>query len=498
MADLPPLPASLDADPRARRRNDRPVDASGRCVVYWVQRAQRAFDNPALDAAVEAANALGKPLVVFHGLTPRYPNANERHYAFLLDGIADLARGVEARGAAFAFRPWPANDLVRFAAEVRAALVVGDENPLREPERWRRAAAERLPTALVTVDADVVVPSALFPKEEYAARTIRPKIHAHLERFLVPSREPRARVAWPSRERPASLPLEKAALLRDLPLDRSAAPVPGARGGSKAGLAALRGFLDGRLARYHERRNRPEHADGTSLLSAYLHFGHLGPRGVALAARDSGAPPEAVAAFLEELIVRRELAVNYVARNPAYDRYEGLHAWARRSLEERLSDARAHLYSDAQLERGETHDPLWNAAQREMVRTGRMHGYLRMYWAKKILEWTEHPAAAFDAAVRLNDRYELDGRDPNGYTGIAWAIGGKHDRPWAPARPIFGTIRYMSLASTSRKFDGRAYMARVAALEAGRPLSTVSAGPGAPAPARGTSGRALPSRRAPR
>lgn len=469
--DIAAILADLDDAPRIRHRNDRPVDVDGGAVVYWMQRAQRARDNPALDVAIDAGNALGKPVVVFHGLTPRYPGANERHYAFLIDGLAEIARGVEARGAVFTFRPYPGDDLIAFCAEVRAALVVGDENPLREPERWRRAAGERLPMRLVTVDADVVVPGARFPKEEWAARTLRPKITRLLDEFLRPGREPRARVRFSSEGRPASESIEPARLLRDLPLDRGARPVPGMRGGPEAGEQALADFVERRLSWYDEQRNRPENAEGTSLLSAYLHFGHLGPRGVALAVAAVDDRPrlvEAKAAFLEQLIVRRELAVNFVSRNPAYDAIDGFPAWARKTLDEHAADPRPHVYSDEALERGETHDPLWNAAQREMVQSGRTHGYVRMYWAKKLLEWTEHPARALAVAIRLNDRYFLDGRDPNGYANIAWAIGGKHDRPWAPARPIFGMVRYMSYASTSKKFDCKAYVARVAALEAGR------------------------------
>jgi deoxyribodipyrimidine photo-lyase len=180
-----------------------------------------------------------------------------------------------------------------------------------------------------------------------------------------------------------------------------------------------------------------------------------------LAARDAAAPETAKAAFLEELIVRREVAINYVARNPQYDRLEGCPDWGRRTLAEHAADPRPYRYTEAQLEAAETRDPLWNAAQIEMVVTGRMHGYLRMYWAKKILEWTEAPEEAFEIAVRLNDRYELDGRDPNGYTGVAWAIGGKHDRPWGPRRPVFGLIRYMSSEGCARKFDVRAYIEKV-------------------------------------
>jgi len=199
----------------------------------------------------------------------------------------------------------------------------------------------------------------------------------------------------------------------------------------------------------------------TSELSPYLHFGHIGPREVGLAVRDSGGDPAAIAAFLEQLIVRRELAVNFVMYNRRYDSLEGCERWARLTLAQHRRDRRPFTYTEAQFEAGDTHDPLWNAAQRQMVTTGWMHGYIRMYWAKKILEWSASADEAFDIAVRLNDRYELDGRDPNGYANIAWAIGGKHDRPWPP-RPIYGTIRSMSEASTRRKFDANAYIAAFA------------------------------------
>jgi deoxyribodipyrimidine photo-lyase len=284
-----------------------------------------------------------------------------------------------------------------------------------------------------------------------------------LDRFLVAGREPRARFRLAAKDRPRSRPIEPAALIRELPLDRSAHPIDGVRAGTAAGLAELDDFVRRRLRHYADRKNRPEFTDGTSRLSAYLHFGHLGPRAVALAVRKARAPKRAQDAFLEELVVRRELAVNFVARNPDYDRYVGFPAWARRTLEQHRADERPTIYTEAELERAATHDLLWNAAQVEMMTTGRMHGYLRMYWAKKILEWSPSAADAQGVAIRLNDRYLLDGRDPNGYANIAWAIGGRHDRPWIP-RPIFGTVRYMSEASTARKFDSRAYIARVRTL----------------------------------
>ena len=453
----------LLADPRVTVRKDGPPDPEGGAVVYWMQRAQRGVDNPALDVAIEAANALGRPVAVFFGLHPRYPNANLRHYAFLLEGLSETRERVERRGAAFVFRPYPHHDLIRFCEEVRAALVVGDENPLRGPEGWRQRAARQLRAPFWTVDADVIVPTKLFPKEEYAARTLRPKISRLLDVFLHAPHNPHAHIEWPARKRPESMPIDAAGLLRSLPFDRSAAPVSQFTGGTREALRRLKRFIKNALAAYDIDRNQPQ-VDGTSCMSPYLHFGHVSPITVALAIKDADAPAAARQAYLEELIVRRELAINFVARNPHYDSLAGCPEWARKTLAEHRADPRPRFYSAAQLEQAETHDDLWNAAQTEMVKTGRMHGYLRMYWAKKILEWTRTPEAAFRTAVTLNDRYFLDGRDPNGYAGIAWAIGGKHDRPWPPRRPVFGLIRYMSAAGMSRRFDVAAYIRRVAAL----------------------------------
>lgn len=459
----------LQSDPRVTVRRAGPP-AEGGAVVYWMQRAQRGLDNPALDIAIEAANELRKPVAVFFGLHPKYPNANLRHYAFLVEGLAETKRHVEERGAAFIFRPYPRHDLIGFSAEVNACLVVGDENPLREPEAWRQSAAKKLRVPFWTVDADVIVPTKFFPKEEFAARTLRPKLHRLLPSFLQPLKNTRAIVQWPEEALPESQPIDESSLLAALPVERRVQPVSSFTGGTAAGLQLLERFVNERLAQYDTARNLP-HLMGTSELSAYLHFGHLGPQTIALAVYESEAPPEAKDAYLEELIVRRELAINFVARNSDYDKLVGCPAWARQTLAEHARDEREWVYAESQFENAETHDPLWNAAQMEMIVTGRMHGYLRMYWAKKILEWARTPDQAFDIAVRLNDRYELDGRDPNGYTGVAWAIGGKHDRPWAPARPVFGTIRYMNYNGCARKFDVKAYIRRVELL-AGRKAGT--------------------------
>jgi len=427
-----------------------------------MQRAQRAIDNPALGAAIRAANELGKPVLVFFCLLSRHPAANLRHYAFMLEGLEDTAERLQRMRIGFAIRPSggasPLRAFARLCAEVRPALVVTDENPLDRSNRWRVAAAGMVRVPLLSVDADVIVPSAMLGKEHYAARTIRPRILAEIDRFLLPVHTPAVRVAWRS---PAGLRTLTAStqLLDELKLDRSVGVASGFRGGSGEAIRRMRRFLHDGLRSYAQTRNRPE-LDGTSGLSPYLHFGHLGPHTLALAAREADAPRAIRDAFLEQLIVRRELAINFVRFNPNYDRVEAGEPWALASLKKHARDRRPHLYSAAQLERAETHDPLWNAAQTQMVASGWMHGYLRMYWAKKILEWSASPAAAYEAAVHLNDKYELDGRDPNGYAGIAWAIAGKHDRAWGPERPIYGLVRYMSYASTSRKFDSRRYVAR--------------------------------------
>jgi deoxyribodipyrimidine photo-lyase len=445
--------------PRVTARRSGAPDTNGQCVVYWMQRAQRGIDNPALNVAIEAANLLGKPVVVFLGILPNYPHANLRHYSFLAQGVPDLAAELNKRGVGFVFRPYPQHHLIRFCEEVKPALVVGDENPLREPEGWRVTASKLLGIPLWTVEADVIVPSKLFGRQHYSARTIRPHIHAALDEFLQPLSNPLPRVTWRMpRDMRTSGP--DSDFLAAFPIDRSTGPVSAWRGGSKEGMRLLYRFVKHRLKGYDSLRNHPE-LEATSQLSPYLHFGHLGPHTVALAVKNAHAPQADREAFLEQIIVRRELAINFVKYNLHYDSLKGCEPWARATLAEHARDEREYVYNERQFCNAETHDPLWNVAQQQMVNFGWMAGYLRMYWAKKILEWTRSPEDAFEIAVRLNDRFELDGRDPNGYAGIAWSIGGKHDRPWAPQRPVFGMIRYMSYSGAQRKFDVQAYIQKV-------------------------------------
>jgi deoxyribodipyrimidine photo-lyase len=452
------MDVSLREDPRVTVRTKGEPDPDGRCVIYWMQRTQRAVDNPALDVAVRLGNELRLPVVTFFGLNPFIERANGRHYRFLVEGLSDIANGLHRRRVGFVLQRYPHHRLQPFVDQVRPAIVVGDENPLRQTERWREKVSDDLRVPLWTVDADVVIPVKLQHKEHYAARTIRPRLLEHLDDFLTTSRDPAATIRWRAPRELTSLE-PSLRLLDRLPIDTTVSAIATMRGGTNEARRRLRTFVRAHLNDYDRDRNHPE-LPSTSQLSPYLHFGHIGPREVGIAVRDSGGEPGAVRAFLEQLIVRRELAVNFVTFNDKYDGLAGCERWARQTLAAHRGDRRPYLYTEARLDAGDTHDRLWNAAQRQMVMAGWMHGYVRMYWAKKILEWTSSADEAFDIAVRFNDRYLLDGRDPNGYANIAWAIGGKHDRPWPP-RPVYGTVRSMSYASTVRKFDAERYINQV-------------------------------------
>ncbi|HWR14267.1 MAG TPA: deoxyribodipyrimidine photo-lyase [Terriglobales bacterium] len=445
----------LARDPRLTiRRRGAPVPG-GCCVVYWMQRSQRGFDNPALDVAVHAANALNLPVVAYFAPVPFYPHANLRAYAFLAQGIPDIASDLAVRNVGFVLRRYPDHSLLRFCDEVNPALVVGDENPLREPNQWRTIASRKLKVPLWTVDSDVIVPSKLFEKAQYAAYHFRPRLKSLLDQFLLPCDNPKARVKWTPPNRFRSLPVDFD-ILDEWPIDRSVSPVSSFKGGSSEARRLLKEFLADKLRGYAERRNKPE-LDATTRLSPYLHFGHLSPLTIMLAARNADAPAEDKDSLFNELVVWRELAINLCWFNPLYDSFEVAEPWAHRTLLDHAQDPRPVVYTERQLENAETHDELWNAAQRQMVTHGWMHNVMRMYWAKKILEWTNSPAQAHQIAIALNDKYFLDGRDPNGYAGVAWAILGKFDRPWFE-RPIFGKIRYMSQASTGKKFNSKLYI----------------------------------------
>ena len=449
-------------NPRVAVAKDGPLvsnaDSGGGCVLYWMQRSQRGMDNPALNLAVELGNALRCPVLAVFAITPKFPDAQRRHYKFLVDGLGDIGDDLAAKIVRFVVRIGEPDEIIAAVSkETRALAVVSDENPLRVGRLWRDRFARSTSIPYARVDSDVVVPSALFPKEEYAARTIRPKIHKVWNDFLKAVPNPKAAVAWDSNDAhiPAGESLEPLRLMERFKVG-DVSEVASYTGGSRAAEANLKRFLTHRLPSYATDRNIPV-PYMTSELSAHLHFGHISAVSIALAVKNSGAPQESIDAYLEELIVRRELAINYVARNDRYDTIQGCASWALATLEKHASDKRERIYTLEHLEAAKTHDAVWNASQREMVITGRMHNYLRMYWAKKILEWSPDAESAFRVAIHLNDKYEMDGRDPNGFTGVAWAIAGKHDRPW-PERPIYGTIRSMTESGLRRKFDADAYI----------------------------------------
>jgi deoxyribodipyrimidine photo-lyase len=470
------LPAELEAllgNPRITVRRGGAPKREGKCVVYWMQRAQRGVDNHAVDVAVQVAKALELPLVVYFAAIRNFPHANLRHYAFLNQGLADIEEDLAARNIAFVMRRAPNESHERLLAEVDAAMLIGDENPMREPERWRKELAARIAIPFWTVDADVVVPQRLIERAQYGAYTIRPRLYRLLPEFLEPYANRKAQHAW---KRPKGFHADSVHedVTRDWKeLDRSVEPVEAWKGGTHAGMARLKLFTTKMLRDYDEQRNRPE-LDGSSAMSPYLHFGHVGPLTIALAVEKAVKAYPALAgardSYFNELIVWRELAVNFVRCTPKYDSWECAEEWAKKTIAEHARDERERLYTLAQLESAETDDELWNAAQVQMLRFGWMHNVLRMYWAKKILEWTPDAKTAVEWSVYLNDKYFLDGRDPNGYAGIAWAIVGKFDRAWGE-RPVFGKIRYMSGASTGRKFDSKRYIRQMHGLP-GAPVAS--------------------------
>jgi deoxyribodipyrimidine photo-lyase len=432
---------------------------AGDYILYWMQAAQRAEDNHALEYAVRLANRERLPVVVYFGLSPGFPEANARPYRFMLDGLADTRDRLEARGMKLVVRAGPPD---KGAADLaaRAAAAVVDRGYLRIQKAWRARAAQAMACPLVQVETDAIVPvEEASPKEEYSAATLRTKIVRKLGDYLVPLKERR-----PLKDS-LSLDLETLdlddleGLLLRLSVDASIPASASFRGGPGEARKRLKLFLRDKLDHFGRLRNDPA-LDATSHLSPYLHFGQISPLRIALEASKTGGP--GVPAFLEELIVRRELSLNFVHYNEHYDAYDGLPFWARKTLAAHAEDARPAVYSKAELTAAATHDPYWNAAQREMAVTGKMHGYMRMYWGKKILEWSRTPEEAFRTALALNNRFELDGRDPNGFAGVAWCFG-KHDRPWGE-RAVFGNVRYMNDAGLRRKFDIDRYVRKIAAL----------------------------------
>ena len=441
--------------------SDKPGERGGP-VAYWMSRDQRVRDNWALVYAQEKARAAHEPLCVVFCLSPSFLDAARRQYAFMLRGLGEVAEALEKLHIPFFLLPGaPGTVLQDFVRKRGIGLLVTDFDPLRIKRKWKEEVLAGTDIPLHEVDAHNIVPCRhASDKQEYGAYTIRPKIHRLLDEFLDEFPEiTRHPHKWKGKY--AKADWQKAA--DSLEISGSVPPVDWIRPGESKGRAALGSFIRNGLSSYPSDRNDPN-KNGQSGLSPYLHFGHLSAQRTALLVGEADAPGPAKDAFLEELIVRRELADNFCFYNTGYDTAASFPKWARESIALHAKDKREYLYSRDRFEYAETHDPLWNAAQKEMVVRGKMHGYMRMYWAKKILEWTESADQAMEYAVFLNDRYELDGRYPNGYAGIAWSMGGVHDRAWFE-RPVFGKVRFMNYNGCRRKFDVDAYINRVEELK---------------------------------
>jgi len=433
---------------------------NGLYVLYWMQQSQRAEYNHALEYAIQQANALHQPVVVCFGLMADYPESNLRHYTFMLEGLRDVEQALIERGIKFVMR-YGNPDQIALELGQTASLIVCDRGYLRFQRQWRDTVAQAAPCRVVQVESEVVVPvETASVKADYAARTIRPRIHRHLDRFLIALES--------TSVQHSSLKLDLKgldlsnikAILSKLPLDQSVVPVsPLFSGGTTVAKQALEHFLTHAFAIYADHRNQPQ-TDDVSYMSQHLHFGQISPIDLALQIRSMGdVPRNNVDTYLEELIVRRELAMNFVYYTPDYDAYSCLPNWAQTTLDKHRHDVREPCYSLEELDQAQTEDPYWNAAMREMKYTGYMHNYMRMYWGKKILEWTATPEEAFRRALFLNNKYFIDGRDPNSYTGVAWVFG-VHDRGWRE-RPIFGTVRYMAASGLQRKCDIDGYIKKV-------------------------------------
>ncbi len=422
-------------------------------MAYWMQASCRVHYNHALEYAIREADKQGKPLIVYFGLTSDFPEANLRHYNFLVEGLREVERSLEEMNVKMVILN-RSPELGALEIAENASLMVTDRGYLDIGSRWRDLVADKIKCRMVQVESDVVVPvETASPKEEYAAATIRRKINSNLKRYLIPldSHKP---VKSSLEMGFSTINLDK--IINQLDIDRSVKQAPYLHGGTSEAFKWLETFNDDKLDRFPDIRNDPSR-QCQSNMSPYLHFGQISPLYIALKVSQTNSPGRD--SYLEELIIRRELSVNFVYYNSEYKNMDCLPNWASKTLLEHESDQRPYNYSLKELEEADTHDPYWNAAQKEMVYTGKMHGYMRMYWGKKILEWVETPREAYQIALYLNNKYELDGRDPNSYAGVAWCFG-KHDRAWKE-RKIFGKIRYMNDQGLRRKFKIDKYIERI-------------------------------------
>lgn len=454
---------------RVKKLNEVEINSKGKYVAYWMQTSQRVDYNHSLEYAIMTANYLKKPLVVFFNLMDDYPEANYRHYFFMLEGLREVRKSLKFRKIEFHLLHGKLFENILEISK-NAALIICDKGYLNHEKKWRRDISKKSLCRVIEVESNLIVPIEVASnKEAYSARTIRNKINKVLNNYLydfqkeVYELESDKEVFFSKSDITEQLTnIEKFA--DSLKIDKNIGRTDYFKGGHTWGIKRLRIFINEKLEGYANKSNDPGE-EFISKLSPYLHFGNISPVEIAqevLMAKNI-MNKESVDTFLEELIVRRELAFNFVYFNDKYNKFEGIsYPWAVESLEKHSQDPREYLYTLEDLEKAVTHDEYWNAAQKEMVITGFMHGYMRMYWCKKIIEWSSTPKEAYEKAIYLNNKYLLDGRDPNSYTGVAWCFG-KHDRAWKE-RDIFGKVRYMNYNGLKRKFNMEKYLERIDSL----------------------------------
>ncbi len=444
---------------RIKDLNIKPINIRNKYIIYWIQQSQRADYNHAMEYAIDKANELNKPLISVFVITKNYPEANIRHYHFMLEGLIELNESLKNKGIKLiTLIGEPDKELINISDI--ASLIVTDRGYLKIQKRWRKNVAQNIKCKLTQIESDVIVPVEVTSnKEEYMARTIRPKIKKNLDEYLAPLKQ---RVL---NKKTINLNYKTDNMIKittvreiedQLSIKRNVKISKCLKGGNKNAKKYLDDFINNKLILYNEFKNDPS-KNIQSNMSPYLHFGQISPLYIAF--RINNTKIIGKETFLEELIIRRELSFNFIHYNKNYDKFSCLPDWAKKTLIEHKSDAREYIYTIEQLERALTHDKYWNAAQNEMIITGKMHGYMRMYWGKKILEWTPTPEEAFNIAKYLNNKYSLDGRDPNSYTGVAWGFG-KHDRAWKE-REIFGKVRYMNYNGLRRKFNMDKYLRKI-------------------------------------
>ena len=425
-------------------------------ILYWMSRDQRVSENWALKYSQDIALQYKEPLIVCFCLQPSFLGATLRQYDFMMKGLKEVNKKLKELNIPFLLKLGrPSKVIVEIINDYDISFMISDFSPLNIKKEWNKTIIENIKIPFHEVDTHNIVPCWISSsKQEYAAYTLRKKMKPKLKKFLDPLPTMKTH---PFNLDKFENPVSFGKIFDKLDVDTSIKPVSWLKSGEKAALVTLNEFLEDRFSQYNEKRNDPN-KDVLSNLSPYLHFGQISAQRVVLEADKIQPLRDLKGTFYDEIIVRKELSDNFCYFNSDYKTVNSFPDWAKETLKVHKNDKRKYNYSLEEFESAKTHDDAWNAAQLEMVNIGKMHGYMRMYWGKKILEWTESPEKAMNIAIYLNDKYELDGRDPNGYTGIAWCIGGIHDRAWRE-RKIYGKVRYMSYNGLKRKFDVQKYIA---------------------------------------